>query len=332
MNIDATNGNLDAKWYHLYCSVQRCNSALRVLNATTDSQVKNRAIRIAEVRFLRAHYYFELSRMYNKIVYFDENYTDDITKLSNNEYTRDQILEKIDSEIAAAVAVLPETQSEIGRINKYIALAYEAKVDLYRAYKQDETTHKVISIDGTLMNKVVSLCDQVINSRKYDLMENFQDLDKVSTGDNCKEGVFQIEYSMNDGSGSAGRVNWSNLLNAPQGPYSGDGFFLPSQDLVDAFQTDANGLPLFDSYYMDRNQSGKTSFNSDFPAITTTPTSVQKKMQLRVFVDKMSIEAFDGNGRFAMTNLVFPSEPYNQINFFANGKNSIKSLVVYNLK
>ena len=250
MNIDATNGNLDAKWYHLYCSVQRCNSALRVLNATTDSQVKNRAIRIAEVRFLRAHYYFELSRMYNKIVYFDENYTDDITKLSNNEYTRDQILEKIDSEIAAAAAVLPETQSEIGRINKYIALAYEAKVDLYRAYKQDETTHKVISIDGTLMNKVVSLCDQVINSRKYDLMENFQDLDKVSTGDNCKEGVFQIEYSMNDGSGSAGRVNWSNLLNAPQGPYSGDGFFLPSQDLVDAFQTDANGLPLFDSYYM----------------------------------------------------------------------------------
>ena len=86
------------------------------------------------------------------------------------------------------------------------------------------------------------------------------------------------------------------------------------------------------TFSMDRNQSGKTSFNSDFPAITTTPTSVQKKMQLRVFVDKMSIEAFDGNGRFAMTNLVFPSEPYNQISFSANGKNSIKSLVVYNLK
>lgn len=74
-------------------------------------------------------------------------------------------------------------------------------------------------------------------------------MDKVSTGDNSKEGVFQVQYSMNDGSASAGRINWSNLLNAPQGPYSGDGFFLPSQDLIDAYQTDENGLPLFDTYY-----------------------------------------------------------------------------------
>ena len=76
-----------------------------------------------------------------------------------------------------------------------------------------------------------------------------QDLDKVSTGDNSKEAVFQVQYSMDDGSNSAGRVDWSNLLNAPQGPYSGDGFFLPSQDLIDAYQTDDNGLPEFDSYY-----------------------------------------------------------------------------------
>lgn len=248
MNIDATNGNLDAKWYHLYTSVQRCNSALRVLNALTDNDMTNRTVRIAEVKVLRAHFYFELSRFFNQIVYFDENYTGDITTLSNVEYTRDEILGKIADELEAAAAVLPETQAEVGRINKYMALAYEAKVDLYRAYKEDETTHQVTSVDAALMSKVVSLCDQVIGSGKYGLMDNFQDLDKVSTGDNCKEGVFQIQYSMNDGSGSAGRINWSNLLNAPQGPYSGDGFFLPSQDLVDAFQTDANGLPLFDSY------------------------------------------------------------------------------------
>lgn len=248
-DIDATNGNLDGKWYHLYTSVQRCNSALRALAGVTDEQVKNRQYLIAEMRVLRAHYYFELSRLFNKIVVFDENYTGDISALSNNEYTRDQILEKIASELEAAAAVLPETQEEVGRVNKYIALAYEAKVDLYRAYKQDETTHQVTSIDKTLLQKVVSLCDQVINSGKYGLLDNFQDLDKVSTGDNSKEGIWQIQYSMNDGSSSAGRINWSNLLNAPQGPYSGDGFFLPSQDLIDAYQTDSNGLPEFDSYY-----------------------------------------------------------------------------------
>ena len=137
----------------------------------------------------------------------------------------------------------------MGRINKYIATAYAAKVNLYRAYQQDEQTHKVVSIDKTLLQKVVDECDVLINSGRYGLLDNFQALDKVSTGDNSKEAVFQVQYSMDDGSNSAGRVDWSNLLNAPQGPYSGDGFFLPSQDLIDAYQTDDNGLPEFDSYY-----------------------------------------------------------------------------------
>ena len=72
-DMDATNGFLDSKWYHLYCSVQRCNSALCVLNAATDEQVNGRVSRIAEMKVLRAHYYFELSRLFNKIPYFDEN-------------------------------------------------------------------------------------------------------------------------------------------------------------------------------------------------------------------------------------------------------------------
>ena len=277
-DIDATNGNLDAKWYHLYTSVQRCNAALRQLESVTDDQYKNREVRIAEMKVLRAHFYFELNRMYNQIVVFDENYEGDIQKLSNVEYTRDQILEKIANELDAAAQVLPESQSEVGRINKYQAIAYEAKVNLYRAYKQDDQTHKVTSIDQSLLQKVVSLTDQVINSGRYGLMANFQDLDKVSTGDNCKEGVFQIQYSMNDGSGSAGRINWSNLLNAPQGPYSGDGFFLPSQDLIDAFQTDANGLPEFDTYY----QHHYSIYDPDKKVLTNVDSNVDPRLDFIV--------------------------------------------------
>lgn len=248
-DLDATNGNVDSKWYHLYTSVQRCNSSLRMLNSMTDDELSDRQVQIAEMKVLRAHFYFELSRLFNHIVYFDENYTGSISALSNTEFTRDDILGKIADDLEAAAKVLPETQPEVGRINKYIATAYAAKVNLYRAYKQDEQTHKVVSIDKTLLQKVVDECDVLINSGKYALLDNFQDLDKVSTGDNSKEAVFQVQYSMDDGSNSAGRVNWSNLLNAPQGPYSGDGFFLPSQDLIDAYQTDDNGLPEFDTYY-----------------------------------------------------------------------------------
>ena len=249
MDVDATVGNLDGKWYHLYTSVQRCNSALRLLNSLTDEQLKDRSILIEEMKVLRAHFYFELSRMYNRIVYFEEDFEGNVSDLSNVEFTRDEILEKIATALEHAAEILPATPVQLGRIGKYQAIAYAAKVNLYRAYKQDEQSHAVTNIDKQLLQKVVNQCDVVINSGKYDLLPNFQDLDRVASGDNSVEGVFQVQYSMNDGSKDGGRVNWSNLLNAPQGPYSGDGFFLPSQDLIDAYQTDANGLPLMDTYY-----------------------------------------------------------------------------------
>lgn len=247
-DVDATLGNLDAKWYHLYCSVQRCNSALRLLNRLSDDDITDRQSRIGEMKMLRAHFYFELSRLYNKIPYFDENIeTEDYTKIPNNQYTRDEILEKIAKELDDAAKMLPEVQGEKGRVNKYAAWAYEAKVKLYRAYKQDEKTHAVTSVDKTLMQEVVDLCDLVIGNPKYGLLDDFQQLDLVEF-DNGKEAVFTIQYSMNDGTASAGRINWSNLLNAPQGPYSGDGFFLPSQNLINAYKTDDSGLPLFDTF------------------------------------------------------------------------------------
>lgn len=247
-DVDATLGNLDAKWYHLYCSVQRCNSALRLLNRLTDDDIANRQSRIGEMKMLRAHFYFELSRLYNKIPYFDENVaTEDYTKIPNNQYTRDEILEKIAKELDDAAKILPETQAEKGRVNKYAAWAYEAKVKLYRAYKQDEKTHAVIEVDKTLMQEVVDLCNLVIANPGYGLLDDFQQLDLVEY-ESGKEAVFTIQYSMNDGTASAGRINWSNLLNAPQGPYSGDGFFLPSQNLINAYKTDDNGLPLFDTF------------------------------------------------------------------------------------
>ena len=66
------------------------------------------------------------------------------------------------------------------------------------------------------------------------------------------------------------------------------------------------------TFSMDRTKSGDTSFSENFACTTTAPTHGQLK-QLRLFIDRCSIEAFDADGRMAMTNLVFPSEPYNNI-------------------
>lgn len=271
-DMDATNGFLDSKWYHLYCSVQRCNSALRVLNAATDEQVNGRVSRIAEMKVLRAHYYFELSRLFNKIPYFDENVEiSQYPDIPNNEFTRDEILSMLAKEMLDAAEQLPASQPEVGRIHKYIALAYAAKIKLYQAYQQDEITHAVTSINKELLREVVSLCDQVTVSNRYDLLDDFQGLDLV-TNENGKESVFAIQYSMNDGTESAGRINWSNLLNSPGGgsPYGGDGFFLPSQDLINAYQTDANGLPDF-NYQSKSDYSWAVLNNGVYTLQNTTP-------------------------------------------------------------
>lgn len=272
-DMDVTNGFLDSKWYHLYCSVQRCNSALRVLNAATDEQVNGRVSRIAEMKVLRAHYYFELSRLFNKIPYFDENVEiSQYPDIPNNEFTRDEILSMLAKEMLDAAELLPASQSEVGRIHKYIALAYAAKIKLYQAYQQDETTHAVTSINKELLREVVSLCDQVTASNhRYGLLDDFQGLDLVAN-ENGKESVFAIQYSMNDGTESAGRINWSNLLNSPGGgsPYGGDGFFLPSQDLINAYQTDANGLPDF-NYQSKSDYSWAVLNNGVYTLQNTTP-------------------------------------------------------------
>ena len=78
-------------------------------------------------------------------------------------------------------------------------------------------------------------------------------------------------------------------------------------------------------FTMDRTRSGNTAFSEAFPCTTTAPTHGQLK-QLRIFIDRCSIEVFDADGRMAMTNLVFPSEPYNSLKV-KGGK-----AVVYDLK
>ena len=86
------------------------------------------------------------------------------------------------------------------------------------------------------------------------------------------------------------------------------------------------------TFTMDRIKSGEVSFSKDFPAVTVAPVEGGNEMKLRLFVDKSSIEAFGNDGRFAMTNLVFPSEPYNRISFYAKGGScNVTSFIVYKL-
>ena len=81
-----------------------------------------------------------------------------------------------------------------------------------------------------------------------------------------------------------------------------------------------------ETFDMDRRRSGNVSFSDAFPVVTSTPT-YGKVRQLRIFVDRSSIEAFDSDGKMVMTNLVFPTVPYDKI--IVKGKAKAK---IYKIK
>lgn len=86
-------------------------------------------------------------------------------------------------------------------------------------------------------------------------------------------------------------------------------------------------------FVMDRSESGTVDFSKDFPAVTVAPANVDKELTLHLFVDRSSIEAFGEDGKFVMTNLVFPSQPYVKMCFEADKNGyAVKTLNVYKLQ
>ena len=86
-------------------------------------------------------------------------------------------------------------------------------------------------------------------------------------------------------------------------------------------------------FVMDRSNSGETSFSRDFPAMTVSPATGGDDFRLRLFVDRSSIEAFVDGGKYVMTNIVFPSEPYNSMKFESvRGSFTVKKMEIYKLK
>jgi len=234
-------------WKNLFKSISRANVALRAVNNLDESVYPQKKMRQGELRFLRAHSYFTMKQLYKNIPIFDENATaEDILQVSND-LSNDESWNKIADDFQFAIDNLPETQAEIGRANKYAAQAYLAKLRLYQAYEQDET-HHVLNINQSRLQEVVALTQSVISSGKYHLSADIADNFLPET-ENGPESIFAIQFTINDGT-TAGRMNFEDGLNYPHGApqYGCCGFNAASQNLVNAYTTDANGLPNFETF------------------------------------------------------------------------------------
>lgn len=240
-------GDPDEMWFSLYLGLSRVNNALRTLNSLTDEQMPNRQMRIGEMRFLRGHTYFILKILWKYIPFIDETVpVNEYETISNRALSNDELWEKIAEDFSFAVAHLPQTQSEAGRPGKPAAQAYLAKTRLYQAYEQDEQNN-VVTINPTRLEEVVELCNAVMASG-YRLQPDFGYNFLPGTFENGVEALWSVQYSIGDIT-PKGRLNWGDVLSAPMaGGFGCCGFHQPSQNLVNAYKTTSNGLPMLDDF------------------------------------------------------------------------------------
>ncbi len=230
-NTTPATYDVERKWMALYEGVKRTNEAMKLLNASEDFDANLKTQRTAELRFLRGHYYFELKKIYGQIPYVDETAetVSDYAR-SNTEFTSSEIWAKIEADFQAAYEALPSSQDEVGRPTNLAAMAYLAKTYLFQEKWQ-------AAYDATTL----------VMGGNYALMDDFQSV-FLPENDNGTEVIFAVQYSVNDGQSSNYNGSIGDRLTAPGGPfYSQYGFHRPSQNLVNAFKTDASGLPANDN-------------------------------------------------------------------------------------
>lgn len=230
-------------WTNFYKAISRANFALSVINELTEAEFPNKTLRQAELRFLRGHSHFMLKLLFDKIPYIPEGLSPEEILQISNDLSNEDLWNKIADDFLYAYDNLPQTQEEPGRADRNAAAAYLAKLRLYQAYEQNEE-HQVININPTRLQEVIGYADDVIGSLEPDYGNNFLD-----GYDNGPESIWAAQFSINDGT-TIGRSSYVTGLNSPHGNplYGCCGFHLASQNIVNAFKTDINGLPLLDTF------------------------------------------------------------------------------------
>ncbi|WP_109694942.1 RagB/SusD family nutrient uptake outer membrane protein [Chitinophaga deserti] len=234
-DVSVSNDNTEILWNRYYEGIARCNNTLKLLKVvqagSADKLSDERAKQVeAEARFLRAHYYFFLQRIFAKIPYVDESMTPEQALAVKNE---GGVYAKIEADFKFAVDNLPAVMPDAGRANKIAAQAYLGKVLLYQK-KYPEAL--------TLLNAVIAAKPDL---ETLDFRDNFD-----VTKENGPESIFAAQHAINpDGSGD--NANVGDMLGGFYGtaPVSCCGFYQPTFDLVNSFRVTPAGLPMLDGSY-----------------------------------------------------------------------------------
>lgn len=221
-----TNQMIEFKWMIMYDGVSRANDVLRALSLAGNSIAEaDRNVLAAQARFLRAFYHFRLQQMHFQIPYITEDIEDPASVKNDH-----PVWDEIETDLKFAIEHLPESfPGEPGRVTKYAALAVKSYVHLFQKEYDD----------------AVPLLDEIIDSKKFALVDSFYH-NYTSYTENNVESIFEIQSSVNDGTTQGRNGNADSWITLPFNRFMPTccGFYQPSQDLVNAFKVDADGLPL----------------------------------------------------------------------------------------
>ena len=235
------------KWRSGYWGAARANDVINSVAEAEDISAARAAQIIGEAKFIRGWQHFEMQKMYRTPKYVSEaNFSLDDLEASKVPNTG-KIWAQIEQDFSDAASALPATQGEVGRATSWAAKAYLAKAKIYQS-----------DWSGAL-----PILEDIINNGGFTLAAKFEDNYLVSTRNNS-ESIFEIQYAI-----SSANDNSSNkeigLAHPYIAPWGCCGFLQAPQDLIDFFQTDANGLPLLDESWKTNHITNPTGANIGEP-------------------------------------------------------------------
>lgn len=224
MTHTPVNSNLKNVWDWMFAGVNRANYILEFQDKT---DFDGKEAIIAETRFLRAYYYFELVKWFGPVPLKETRFElGDETTIPRSPVS--EVYALIEADLQYAVDNLEYTAPQVGRVTKGAAQALLGKAYLY----QDK------------FSDAANVLDNLIQFGPYDLVDDYNTIFE-NAGENGIESVFEVQYTDAEGAGfgclqcSEGNVAVGfNGIRNYSGPVfdSGFSFNIPTQDVVDEFE------------------------------------------------------------------------------------------------
>jgi hypothetical protein len=228
-----SNAYFRGRWRDCYAGVARANVVLEALWATQKTALPFPADRAAQIegeaKMLRAWFHFEANKIFEKIPYITTQ-TELGTTLPESIQNTDPGWAPMEADLQFAIDNLPVTKikNQPGRATKYSAEAIKAHV----------------LMSQNKFSAAKPLLDDIIASNKFSLVDWYWNFDM--THENNAESIFELECSATGSSVQSMQLAGPSMHQAGPASCGGWGFFQPSEDLFEAYQVDANGLPILD--------------------------------------------------------------------------------------